>query len=160
MTHLRPGQNWTALPPDLKVGRFAKIRPYDATTLLRRLSFDQPAYTINTKFNDSTTGAYIHPNQNRTLSLREAARLQSFTDSHVFIGNVGDIRKQIGNAVPPMLAERIARSIRRSVLKDIGVAPAEDDEFPQMFVDPHQDIDGLIGLKSPRSLNDAQLRTR
>ena len=150
MEYLKPGQNWTALPPELKVGRFAKIRPYDATTLLRRLSLDLPAYTINTKFNDSTTGAYIHPSQNRTLSLREAARLQSFPDAYIFTGSVGDVRKQIGNAVPPLLAERIGRAIRRAVLSDVGLKADSSDERPQVLVDAHQDVDALIGLKAPR----------
>lgn len=150
MEHLKPGQNWTALPPELKIGRFAKIRPYDATTLLRRLSLGLPAYTINTKFNDSTTGAYIHPNQNRTLSLREAARLQSFPDSFIFTGGVGEIRKQIGNAVPPLLAERIGRAIRRAVLADIGIEADSADEHLQVLVDAHQEVDNLIGLKASR----------
>ena len=86
MECLRPGQNWTALPPELKVGRFAKIRRYDATTLLRRLSLELPAFTINTKFNDATTGAYIHPTQNRTLSLgrpRASSRSLIRTSSRV-----------------------------------------------------------------------------
>ncbi|MEO5345824.1 MAG: DNA cytosine methyltransferase [Magnetococcus sp. YQC-9] len=151
MEYLKPGQNWTALPSELKIGRFAKIRPYDATTLLRRLSSDLPAYTINTKFNDSTTGAYIHPNQNRTLSLREAARLQSFPDSYIFTGSVSEIRKQIGNAVPPLLAERIGRAIRRAVFADIGLEADPADEYYQVLVDAHQEVDALIGLKAPRS---------
>ncbi len=151
MEFLRPGQNWTALPPRLKVGRFAKIRPYDATTLLRRLSLDLPAYTINTKFNDATTGAFIHPTQNRTLSLREAARLQSFPDSYILTGSVSEIRKQIGNAVPPVLAMRIASAIRRAVLSDMGMTASATDEQPQVLVDAHQDVDTLIGLKVGRS---------
>jgi len=150
MEFLRPGQNWTALPPELKVGRFSKIRSYDATTLMRRLSLDLPAYTINTKFNDATTGAYIHPTQNRTLSLREAARLQSFPDAYIFTGSVSEVRKQIGNAVPPALAKRIGRAIRPAVLADVGMKANATDEHPQFLVDAHQDVDILIGLKAPR----------
>lgn len=72
---LKPGQNWRDLPPDKLPDRFRKIRRYDATTILRRLTADGPAYTITTKFNEGTTGAYIHPDQARTITLREAARL-------------------------------------------------------------------------------------
>jgi DNA (cytosine-5)-methyltransferase 1 len=119
-THLKPGENWRALldhgvlPP-----RFAKIRPYDATTMLRRLQNDRPAYTITTKFDEGTTGAFIHPDQPRTLSLREAARLQSFPDSFVFEGSFPRIRTQIGNAVPPLLAQALAESIKPSVVRDV-----------------------------------------
>lgn len=158
MEFLKPGQNWTALPAELKLGRFSKIRSYDATTLMRRLSLHLPAYTINTKFNDATTGAYIHPTQNRTLSLREAARLQSFPDSYILTGSVSEIRKQIGNAVPPALAQRIGRAIRRSVLADIGVDASATDEHPQVLVDAHQDVDTLIGLKAPRPVKKKQAK--
>ena len=154
---LKPGQNWNSLPAELKTGRFSRIRPYDATTLMRRLSDDLPAYTINTKFNDATTGAYIHPSQNRTLSVREAARLQSFTDDYLFLGSLPEIRKQIGNAVPTLLAERIARSLRPSLLKDMGFnAVCDIDNANQYLVDPDQDVSSLIGLKGSRPMASSQ----
>jgi DNA (cytosine-5)-methyltransferase 1 len=117
--NLQPGENWRALlshgvlPP-----RFEKIRPYDATTMLRRLQNDRPAYTVTTKFDEATTGAFIHPDQPRTLSIREAARLQSFPDSFIFSGSFPKIRVQIGNAVPPLLAKAIGEAIKPSVMSD------------------------------------------
>lgn len=115
---LKPGQNWCDLPADVLPDRFKKIRRYDATTLLKRLRDDLPTYTITTKFNEATTGAFIHPTQSRTLSLREAARLQSFPDTFVFSGSSAQIRQQIGNAVPPILARALAEAIYPAVMSD------------------------------------------
>lgn len=108
---LKPGDNWRALPKDLQPERFQKIRRYDATTLIMRLRWDRPAYTITTKSAEVTSGAFIHPDQNRTLSVREAARLQSYPDRFVFVGTQDEKRRQIGNSVPPVLAERLAEAI-------------------------------------------------
>lgn len=113
--HLQPGENWRALPPEILPARFKRIRPYDATTVLRRLRWDEPSYTITTKFNEATTGSFIHPLDDRTLSIREAARLQSFPDSFTFSGSPHSIRRQIGNAVPPLLAQEIATTLLRFI---------------------------------------------
>lgn len=115
---LKQGQNWRDLSEEVLPVRFKKIRRYDATTLLKRLREDLPAYTITTKFNEATTGAFIHPTQSRTITLREAARLQSFPDTFVFSGSQAQVRQQIGNAVPPMLARAIAEAIFPAVMKD------------------------------------------
>jgi len=60
-------------------------------------------------------GRYGHPEQDRAISLREAARLQTFPDIYRFSGNVGEIASQIGNAVPCLLAKRIAESLSNSL---------------------------------------------
>jgi DNA (cytosine-5)-methyltransferase 1 len=116
---LKPGQNWRDLPDDVLPDRFKKIRRYDATTLLKRLRDDLPTYTITTKFNEATTGAFIHPKQARTITLREAARIQSFPDRFVFSGSAAQVRQQIGNAVPPLLARAIGEAILPAVMKDV-----------------------------------------
>lgn len=115
---LKQGQNWRDLSEDVLPDRFKKIRRYDATTLLKRLRADLPAYTITTKFNEATTGAFIHPRQARTITLREAARLQSFPDTFTFSGSASQVRQQIGNAVPPLLARAIAEAILPAVVMD------------------------------------------
>lgn len=74
-----------------------------------RMSWDKPAPTLTTKFNSITTGRYGHPTQNRAISLKEGALLQSFPDDYIFYGSMQDIAKQIGNAVPPKMAEEFGR---------------------------------------------------
>lgn len=76
-----------------------------------RMDRNKPAYTITTRFDTPSVGRVTHPVLNRALTPREAARLQSFDDDFVFYGTRSSIGKQIGNAVPPLLAYAIAKSI-------------------------------------------------
>jgi DNA (cytosine-5)-methyltransferase 1 len=78
------------------------------TDLFGRLWWDRPAFTIRTEFFKPEKGRYLHPVQDRPLTHREAARLQSFPDSFRFTGTKIEIARQIGNAVPPLLAARMA----------------------------------------------------
>jgi DNA (cytosine-5)-methyltransferase 1 len=78
------------------------------TDLLGRLWWNRPAFTIRTEFFKPEKGRYLHPVRHRPITHREAARIQSFPDSFIFCGSKIEIAKQIGNAVPPMLASRIA----------------------------------------------------
>jgi DNA (cytosine-5)-methyltransferase 1 len=78
------------------------------TDLFGRLWWDRPAFTIRTEFFKPEKGRYLHPIQHRPITHREAARLQSFPDSFVFKGSKIEVARQIGNAVPPLLAARIA----------------------------------------------------
>lgn len=74
-----------------------------------RLCWDEPASTITTRFDTPAGGRFIHPEKDRTLSPREAARIQSFPDEFVFCGSRTSICKQIGNAVPPKISFFLAR---------------------------------------------------
>lgn len=78
------------------------------TDLFGRLWWDRPAFTIRTEFFKPEKGRYLHPEQHRPITHREAARLQSFPDGFVFTGSKIEIARQIGNAVPPVLAARVA----------------------------------------------------
>ena len=78
------------------------------TDLFGRLWWDRPAFTIMTEFYKPEKGRYLHPVQHRPITHREAARLQSFPDDFIFCGTKIEIAKQIGNAVPPLLAARVA----------------------------------------------------
>lgn len=82
------------------------------TDLFGRLWWDKPSVTIRTEFFKPEKGRYLHPEQHRPITHREAARFQSFPDSFKFLGSKIEIAKQIGNAVPPSLAARVADVVR------------------------------------------------
>lgn len=79
-----------------------------------RLKWDNVSPTIDTRFDASSNGTNNHPFLNRAITPREAARIQSFDDKFIFYGSKVYIRKQIGNAVPPLLAKAIADQIAAS----------------------------------------------
>jgi DNA (cytosine-5)-methyltransferase 1 len=81
------------------------------TDLFGRMWWDRPACTIRTEFFKPEKGRYLHPKQHRPMTHREAARFQSFPDGFKFEGRKQSIAKQIGNAVPPLLAARVADSV-------------------------------------------------
>jgi DNA (cytosine-5)-methyltransferase 1 len=83
-----------------------------STDLFGRLWWDRPSVTIRTEFFKPEKGRYLHPVQHRPITHREAARFQSFPDTFKFTGSKIEIAKQIGNAVPPLLAARVADVVR------------------------------------------------
>lgn len=95
------------IAPDLTPACWIR-KKHGGTDLFGRLWWDRPAFTIRTEFFKPEKGRYLHPCQHRPITHREAARLQSFPDSFIFTGSKIEIAKQIGNAVPPLLAARIA----------------------------------------------------
>lgn len=80
-----------------------------------RLKWDSLSPTIDTRFDAASNGTNNHPFLNRSITPREAARLQSFDDKFIFIGSKVQIRTQIGNAVPPLLAKAIADEIYKEI---------------------------------------------
>jgi len=76
-----------------------------------RLDGGQPSTTITVKFQSPASSKCIHPTQDRTITPREAARIQSFDDSFVFRGSLTQVASQLGNAVPPLLGRAIAKSV-------------------------------------------------
>lgn len=116
-----PGGNWKDVPESVPSKRLHTIRESykrgegSRSTYYGRLLPDKPSYTINTYFSRPGNGCHLHYDyeggQHRVLSQREAARLQSFPDDFVFEGSKTSINKQIGNAVPPVLAYQIAESL-------------------------------------------------
>ncbi len=80
-----------------------------------RLREDEPAVTITTRFDTPSSGMFTHPVLNRCLTVREAARIQSFDDKFIFTGNKTSQMKQVGNAVPPLLAYEVAKTVYQTL---------------------------------------------
>lgn len=85
-----------------------KKKKSGGTDLFGRLWWDRPSVTIRTEFYKPEKGRYLHPKAHRPITHREAARLQSFPDEFRFCGNKIEVARQIGNAVPPLMASRVA----------------------------------------------------
>lgn len=109
--HVPPGGTWRDIPPHLLPDRFRAMRRTDGTNLYGRMTWDRPAYTMTTQFQNITTGCFIHPDEDRPLTVREGARVQTFSDDFVFEGSIGAKVRLIGNAVPPLLARAFARQL-------------------------------------------------
>lgn len=129
--HVGEGQTWREIPEHLLPERFAKIRRTDGTNLFARPDRRRPSYTIITQFNNVTTGAYTHPVENRALSAREGARIQSFPDRFRFYGSLTAKYRQIGNAVPPLLARVMAEQLLKSMH---GEVDASSEQLPLVVV--------------------------
>ncbi len=106
MRRVKAGQNWQILKEDISSVHSGAYG---------RLAWDMPTMTITTRFDTPAGGRFIHPIENRTLTPREAARVQSFPDSFEFIGNKTIICKQIGNAVPPKMAYFLANVVKHLI---------------------------------------------
>jgi len=104
--HIGQGQNWRAIPDSLMTNYKDKNNCHSG--IYKRLKWDEPSVVIS----NYRKNMLIHPTQDRGLSVREAARIQSFPDNFIFEGTVHYIQQQIGNAVPPLLAEAIFNQIR------------------------------------------------
>lgn len=110
LAFIKQGGSWRDIPVELLPAGMKRARRSDHTKRYGRLALSGLSSTILTKC-DPHWGAYFHPTQDRVISVREAARFQSFPDSFQFLGSKVEQYKQIGNAVPPLLAKAIAQII-------------------------------------------------
>lgn len=120
--HVPEGGNWHDIPLDLLPARFREVRLSDHTTTYRRLARDHPAHVITCLCGNVTAGAFTHPTQDRAITVREAARLQGFPDVHRFVGPRSSQYRQVGNAVPALMARGLAEAFL-----DGGAAAVSDD---------------------------------
>lgn len=115
LKHIPQGGSWRDIPHELLPAGMKLAKRSDHTKRYGRLHPRGLASTILTKC-DLHWGAYIHPWQERTITVREAARFQSFPDRMRFLGPRGEQYRQVGNAVPPLLAKAVAFSIKQMAL--------------------------------------------
>jgi len=99
-----------------------KRPPSGYNTTYKRQIWNEPAATVQTTFGMISGCRNVHPIATRSLTIREAARIQSFPDTFQFVGSLGSIRTGIGNAVPPLLAYRIAEHLRDQLLNLVEIA--------------------------------------
>jgi DNA (cytosine-5)-methyltransferase 1 len=109
---LKEGQDWRDLPRELLPEGMRRALRKDHTRRYSRMTWDGIPRSIITRFRDPKSGEYTHPDQNRTISIREAARIQSFPDRFVFEGSYSEQYDQVGNAVPPRMAAAVAAEVR------------------------------------------------
>ncbi|HHG3487652.1 TPA: DNA cytosine methyltransferase [Vibrio parahaemolyticus] len=110
LPHIPQGGSWRDIPFDLLPKGMQRAKRSDHTQRYGRLSNCGIGSTILTKC-DPHWGRYIHPEQDRVLSVREAARIQSFPDNCRFFGKLADQYMQVGNAVPPLFAKAIGETV-------------------------------------------------
>jgi DNA (cytosine-5)-methyltransferase 1 len=109
ISHIPDGGDRTSIPEDLQPSS-GYHNSYS------RLKSDEPAVAITSNMSKPSSARCIHPFQNRGLTPREGARLQTFPDEYTFFGGLVSIRQQIGNAVPPYLGEALGYYLKRDVL--------------------------------------------
>lgn len=109
----RPGGNWRDWGDDLRLACHKAVTGY--TDVYGRMSWSRPAPPLTTRCISLSNGRFGHPEQDRAISVREAACLQSFDRDFEFVGSLASMAKQIGNAVPVRLAEVVGKRFREHV---------------------------------------------
>lgn len=105
---LKQGQNFHSLDESMKTNTYTDASRTQNTIYLR-LNYDEPSGTVV----NVRKSMWIHPEKDRAISIREAARLQTFPDSFVFCGSKDQQYQQVGNAVPPIMAKSIAKKLAK-----------------------------------------------
>jgi len=114
----KPGGSWKAWQDSLRLSCHEGVGGY--TDVYGRMAWDRPAPSLTTRCISLSNGRFGHPEQDRALSIREAAYLQSFDPEFEFVGSVNGMARQIGNAVPVRLAHAVGEELVRHVAVYLG----------------------------------------
>lgn len=109
---LKQGQNFHSLDDALKTNTYTDVKRTQNTIYLR-LDYDKPSGTVV----NVRKSMWVHPVLDRAVSIREAARLQTFPDSFIFCGTKDKQYQQVGNAVPPIMAKSIAKKLAQQLMR-------------------------------------------
>lgn len=110
---IKEGEGRDSLPEHLQLNCHKNNTGHRHLDTYGRMAWDKPSPTITARFDSFSRGRFGHPELNRTITLREGARLQTFPDDFEFLGSKVEVARQIGNAVPPVLAKKVADEIKR-----------------------------------------------
>lgn len=161
LAHIKPGEDWRDLPRELLPSGMQRALRKDHTRRYRRMTWDGIPRAVITRFRDPKSGEYTHPEQDRTITIREAARLQGFPDGFVFHGDRSSQYDQVGNAVPTQLAEAIGLEIRRCLDGQLGERlRAPFRRRPVAFLGTNGElIPGLPGLSDVMSAGRTEIES-
>ncbi len=118
LSHVPEGGGRLDVPEHLQLPCHRNANGHRHLDVFGRLWWDRPSGTITAMFDNFTRGRFAHPAQNRNITGREGARLQSFPDDFVFMGPKKDVARQIGNAVAPAMARSIAEAVSDTIYDD------------------------------------------
>ena len=125
---LSVGESRSAWPDELKLACHTKVQDgrtevYEGhTDVYGRMKWNEPASGLTTRCISLSNGRFGHPEQDRAISVREAARLQTFPKDFIFKGSYNSMARQIGNAVPVLLAQRFGEHFNAHVRQYLGEA--------------------------------------
>jgi DNA (cytosine-5)-methyltransferase 1 len=117
---VKPGGGRLQLPKELELECHSRLGQKHATSSYGRIDPTKPAPTMTTRCTTPSCGRFIHPTKQRGLTLREAALIQTFPLPYSFVGTYGDIERQIGNAVPPKLAEALGVVVKELLAERVS----------------------------------------
>jgi DNA (cytosine-5)-methyltransferase 1 len=159
LRQIKPGQDWRDLPHELLPAGMQRALRKDHTRRYRRMTWDGVPRSVITRFRDPKSGEYTHPEQDRTITIREAARLQGFPDSFVFHGDRSSQYDQVGNAVPTHLAEAIGAEVLSCLKGKLGDRlRAPFRRRPVRFLGTNGELTpGLPGLSETKAAEGEQL---
>lgn len=121
--HVPQGGGRTHLPEHLQLACHRNNAGHRHLDVYGRLAWDEPSVTLTARFDSFTRGRFAHPVEHRSLTIREGARIQTFPDTFRFFGSREDQARQVGNAVPPLLAQALGTAILETLgRRDASIA--------------------------------------